>query len=818
MSQFRSLSFHQSASSAASERGASWFLGRVVDVCLGLIVALVPLWFLPVTLDVLELNKQTLLVVLVMVALLAWVGQGLVAQSFSLTRSWMHLVVLFFFVGYAITSWFSVDRYLSLVGNVGQVQWAFVTVAMLVLLYFLVVNRVRATAHVYNLLLWFLLGSLFAGVYGLLQMAGIHLFGGALANMGFNSIGTVNALAVFMVIPMVIAASLTVLGCREEACMLRPGSRIGTAWNVVLWAVLAVGLAVSMIADYWVVWAGLLFGSVLVVALPFVRARRFHRPVLLSVPAVISLVSVALLLFQTPLPIEVPSEVSPSVGHTWSIARQTLRDMPVFGSGPGTWLYDYAQYRSVEANTSPFWNIRFERGRSAVLTLAAMVGVVGMAILAVLLISALVMSATHLVRERDDDAWQAYFTVFAGWMTIVFLAFFYNYNVAHQMVFWFLLALLGAMVAQAGWRWNRSTAPGVMTALSVLFLVLAVGAVAATWLTGQRWVADVRYASAVESFQAGEPIDVSIATLERAVSLNPYNDGYERSLSQAYLVKASGLLSAPLEEGGERKVQDAIASSVMHAERAANLSPANVDNWANLASVYESLTNVVPDADVQAITFYQEALSREPSNPAFMNAIGKLYVLRSDLAAQLMQSPDEAARAEADEQVKAALRDAASWLDRAVTAKSDYAPAHFNLGIVYDRQGRLADAVTKLEQALQASPQDVGIAFQLANLYQRTEAYDKAVALLQQVLVITPDYANARWALAGVYESMGRYDDAIEQVQIVQEANPESPEVAERLQGLMAARDAASAPEPSETTEPLPEDISSNPPEANPLQ
>ena len=92
-------------------------------------------------------EQATLLIVLAMVALLAWVGQGLAAQSFSLTRSWLHLVVLFFLVGYAVTSWFSVDRYLSFVGNVGQVQWAFTTVAALVLLYFLIANRVRTTAR-----------------------------------------------------------------------------------------------------------------------------------------------------------------------------------------------------------------------------------------------------------------------------------------------------------------------------------------------------------------------------------------------------------------------------------------------------------------------------------------------------------------------------------------------------------------------------------------------------------------------------------------------------------------------------------------------
>ena len=65
----------------------SVWLSRILNATLGLTIFLIPLWFLPVTLDVLELNKQTLLVILMSVGLISWVGKGIVDKSFTLSRS-----------------------------------------------------------------------------------------------------------------------------------------------------------------------------------------------------------------------------------------------------------------------------------------------------------------------------------------------------------------------------------------------------------------------------------------------------------------------------------------------------------------------------------------------------------------------------------------------------------------------------------------------------------------------------------------------------------------------------------------------------------
>jgi tetratricopeptide (TPR) repeat protein len=527
----------------------------------------------------------------------------------------------------------------------------------------------------------------------------------------------------------------------------------------------------------------------------------------LIVPSVLIVLSVALLLFRTPINLQLPAEVSPSTSASWNIARQVLQEKPFFGSGPGTWIFDYSKYRSVGVNLSQFWSVRFERGISTVLTLLATLGLVGIALWLILVISAVVKSTRHLVLEKNDDKWQAYLTVFTVWATSTFVAFFYNYNFTHHFAFWFFLALLASMVASGSLSWDARKSVASSSILSIVFLFLSVAAVSVVWLSTQRLVADAKYASAVENFRQGKPVQGSIDALTSAVSLNRWNDNYYRNLSQAYLIRASQELQAPPDADRANKVNASVTTAVDMAKRASEVSPSNVDNWANFAVVLQSIASFTRGADERAIELFREALKREPNNSAFVNEIGKLYVLRSDAYRQLLQAPEESKRKEAEQNVKAELDKAAEALNQSIQIKPDFAPAHYNLGLVYERQGRIQDAIVKLEQVLQTDTRNIGIAFQLAILYYRNNEKDKSLDMFEQIVALEPSYSNARWYLSAIYEERGRYDSAIAQVQKVDELNPNNQSVQERLKFLIGLRDKSAKPVVAPLPEPVKEEI-----------
>lgn len=784
-------------------------LDGILCACLFAVVFLVPVWFLPFTIDVLEMNKQTVLVMLTMIALMAWLGKAVLQKSIRLSRSWLHVVVGVYVLGYLGTSLFSQDRYLSLAGNFGQMQWAFVTIAAFGVMYFVLVNTVKNTTRLYDLLLTFLGSSALVAIFGLLQVFGVHLLGGVFpqsATRTFNSIGTVNALAMFLVVPIVLAVSLLVLGCRDEKCVLGRKGKCQAFAASLVWAMLVLGVALVTVVDFWAAWTAILFGTLCVLGVSTARRRSIGKPLSLIAPAILCALSIALLVWETPLKVNLPGEVSPSLSHSWQIAKQVLQEHPIGGSGPGTWIYDYSKYRSPAVNISQFWSVRFERGVSSFLTLIATVGIMGISLWLILLISAVTKSLSHLSRESNDDVWQAHLTVFSAWATSAFISFIANFNLAHGFTFWFLLALLAALVATGSYTWDAVRKPMTVTVLSIVFLVLCIGAISVTWLAGQRLVADANYSSAVLSFRSGKQIQESVDRLNAAVALNRLNDAYYRNLSQAYLIRASQVVQGKDSDKG-RLVNQLVSASIDTAKRATEISSANVDNWANLAMVYQAIASFTRGADEFAIKNYQEALAREPNNPVFYNEIGKLYILRADAYRTLLSSKDEKTRLDAESNARAELDKAAEQLNQAIQAKPDFANAHYNLGILYERQGRLQEAIAKMEDVLRTNNRDVGVGFQLGILYYRNGEKDKAQYILEQIITIDPSYGNARWYLSTLYEESGRYDDAIAQVKQLLQANPDNATIAQRLDQLVKARDAKQVPKVQPIPEPIPEEI-----------
>jgi tetratricopeptide (TPR) repeat protein len=771
------------------------------------LAALMPLWFLPITLDVIELNKQTLLAIVALVGIAAWVTKALIEREFSIARSWLHLVVLFFLIGYGVTSWFSLDRYISFVGNVGQMQWSFLTIASFIAFYFLVANRLKSAQGVQGVIGWFIGGSLLAGIYGILQVFGIYIFGSGnvASSSAFNTVGTVNALATFLAIPTVMAGALSLAECAGRTCFFCRSSKCSVAWKVIFYAMVVVGLAYAVMIDFWVVWAELIFGTVLFAGLTFLRSRKLPPLIRLIAPAAILLVSIIMLFAPSPVASRVPSEVAPSVRHSWLIAQQTLRDRSIFGSGPGTWLFDYAKYRSVAVNVSQFWQLRFERGFSAILTMIAMIGIVGTTLWVMLVGSAGTALGMRLVKGKNEEDWNTYLLLATGWATTVLLAFLYNYNLAHHFAFWLLLALAAGLLSKNVFSWNQSKS-WLKGLLSILMIVIAVISVSAMWLLGQRLAGDIQYSKALSAYQKQGDVDASIRHLESATALNKMNDVYYRNLSQAHLVKAGKILEQAQDADAKRKANDHVVLAVDMAKRAVEVGPSNVDNASNLASVYQSIMSFTQGADEYAISAYRQALSLEPNNPIFMNEVGKIYVLRSDAYRTEVENSDQAKREEATKNVAAELEQAAMWFNQSTTAKPDYAAAHFNLGLVYERQGKLPDAIRKLEEVLSVNREDENVAFQLAILYYANNNKEAAQSLFEQIVQKTPSFANARWFLATIYEETGEYDKAIEQIEQVKTTNADNQTVEARLEQLRRGKAVKESPPTASTsTSPVPE-------------
>jgi len=769
--------------------GVAKFMDILMDIALHGAVLLVPLLFTSLTIDSLELPKQSLLVLFAVIGVVAWFGKGVAMKSMTVSRSWLHVMAVLFVALYAVVAWMAPDHYLSFVGVLGQMPWAVSTMVALLGLYFVAVNRIQNLAQVYNLVFTFLLGSLLAGAYGLCQMLGWFVLPSAISKTNtFSTIGSVYSLATYMVAPLVIAAGLLFHGCRNNVCLLGSPKPVGMVARIMLWATVLVALAVLLLTDFWVAWVALLFGTALTVGIGLIRNLKTRHPAKFIVPALLVLISVVSLWLPSPLKLNLPAEVSPSAAASWDIARQTLRDHPLFGVGPGGWTYSYAMYRDQAVNLSPFWNVRFDRSFSQFLTLLASIGIVGITLWLLWLVSIVVKSGWHLVKEKNDDSWYALVTIFSGWATLVFISFFYNYNVAHIAALWMFLALLAIMAGGTTWTMDSARSKYAFELISAKFIIALVVGVAVLWMMGQRFSAEMAFSDGVRMFRDGGNLDAVITSLDRARQLNPAVDMYARNLSQAHLIKAANLIQAQPTQEQAAVIQNEIKAAVDQGLAASTTNPMNVDNFSNLAALYESIASFTRGADEAAIASYAEALKREPNNPVFLGEVGKLYLLRSDAYRTDINNADPAKAKDAKDNADSNLKTAEDVLNRAIVAKSDYLPARYYLGVVYERENRLKDSISQLALILQQNQNDANVAFELALLLYRDNQKTAALQLMQQVVQADSTNLNAKWYLSAMLEEQGKVDEAIAQLNDLAAKFPDNQAIKQRLTALQSEK------------------------------
>ena len=772
------------------------FLGWLVDGCIAVILLLVPLAVSSWSIEPIDTPKQMILVSVSLIALVAWLGQALCQQRLVVHRAWVHLVLLLSLVGYGVSCFVSLDRYTSFVGRAGQMQWSFSTISALAILYILVSTSSKSVEKVTRWISMILVSSAFVGIISLIQFFGFHPFGmlGSFTTApGFTFVGTLNALAAYQAVALMLSVGMIMYGRRGQ-----------TPLAILSWVALVVSLVSISIINFWSVWIAVLIGLLVLVLPLFLRRELIQRPFQLVLPICIMVVSIGFLVFPTPIRMNLSSEVLPSFQASIDIARQELQVHPFFGSGPGTWVFDYSKYRSSAVNLTPYWAVRFEQGFSSALTALATMGLVGYTLWVLFCISMLFRAGIRVTRVEIHDEWNLSLMLFSTVATLSVLFCLMN---ATLSVFVLAAVLFGCSVAIVEKReiiWDTRHSVGRGAALSLIFLMTFVGSVSVFWLVIQRAVAEAQAAHAMTGFTSSRPLSEVIGPLESSMKLNPWSDLVSRNLAQAYMLKAAQVLKLPPGADRDAKLNDVIAAALSASSRAVQLSPVNVENWGSSAFILQSLSSASQGADDQAIKMFTEALAREPNNPVFYTEIGKLHVLRADAKQQLMQSKDADVKKDAQTQVVMELDKAAQSLNQAIQAKSDYAAAHYTLALVYERQGRGKDAIQKLEQVLKIEPNNVGVGFELAILYYRDNQKERSLNLFEQIVGLQPLYANARWYLASLYEENGRYDDAITQLKAIQTVNTQDTSaITERIDQLIQDRTRAKAPK----AQPLPEPI-----------
>jgi Flp pilus assembly protein TadD len=722
------------------------------SIYVGLFLA--PLLFLPWTTSFLELNKQLLLIIVTGTGIVSWL-LGVVSFGWlNWRKNPLDLGVLAFLGGTLLATIFSLVKFKSLFGLNVSLSNSLVTIVVLTIFYFLIANSFNDRGKVLVNILG--LSVVLALIYGVLQLFGIHIFKASFAaTNAFNSVGSVNALGV-------LSASLLPFFLR---------SKFNYKWFS-RFHLGKLGIILSLIflvmLNWWVIWTIAIVSMITMIVFDNMRGVGF-RVKNLVFPMVIMVLGVFFIVTNFSfVGVNLPLEISPSFSLSKNIAFSVIKDHSAFGYGPENFSIAFDKFGASRLSNTTLSSIKFFDATTEFYNMMVHGGIVLMLAFAYLLWAfwgAIVRFKRYASRNNGSDSLSGDVGILSVSLTLFIAMFFYPFNFTLMFLVYVFLALTSLAL------WDKSMSSFNIEEKASLSLIASLGFIGGLilvlvggYFSGTIYISDYKYAKALSANDS----DSAISYLNEAIDLNNQDDRFFRTSSQITISLLSNELNNTTKTTPDKKatvIQSYISDSVTLARRATEISPDEALNWSNLGVVYQNLLAILDGADKLSEDAYLKASELRPGDANYFNSIGMLYLSKYELLKQLSVSANREEKDRLFTLAQDSVGKAESSLRHAIELSNNYGRAIYNLGAVYDRQGKVNDAILQLERIMPFNSNQPGLAFELGLLYYRAGRKDEALKQLQRAVLLSPTYSNARWYLALIYEEKGDLNSAIGQLQ-----------------------------------------------------
>jgi hypothetical protein len=332
------------------------------------IIFLMPLFFLPWTVEYFEYNKQFLLWMMSLILLIIWLVKIIVAEKISYKKTLLDVPIGVFLLFGTIAAVLSIDTFSSWFGYYGNFSDAWIGTICLALFYFILIHFINNQKKIISYLKIFIYSSGVAILVALLSMCG--LFADWMA-WSFNTIsGSFNNLVVFNA-----AVSVLILGV---LCFC---SDTFKKYEKFIFQLILSGALIGMcLFSLWQAWVVLLVGALILLALIFLTDKKWFTIKRNFLAGGLILLAVSFIYFSDInldnffLGRNLPQEITLPLAESAKISSSAFLDQPLFGSGPGTFAYDFSLYRPADFNSADVWQLRFDKSGSYFLEMLATKG------------------------------------------------------------------------------------------------------------------------------------------------------------------------------------------------------------------------------------------------------------------------------------------------------------------------------------------------------------------------------------------------------------------------------------------------------------
>ena len=749
-------------------------------------------FFIPYTPVTLEASKGFLLSVGATLSLFFWLISRLGEGKFVVPKDKLILFAMLIPLVFLVSSFFSSSLYVSLFGSGFEIG-TFGSMLVLFIIFFLSSIYFQSEKR-----LWYFMGSMFVAGLVIVLFELLSLFVGLdkILPRFFQGIASGNLVGSWNNFALILGLIVLLSVFTIELI------RTNKLFRFIQYILLILGVLFLIVINVPLVWVliGLFSFVIFVYSISIQHAgvkiiqseghkKKFPFTSLVIIfISFISLVGSNLLgnLISNYVTLNNP-DIRPSIVTTSQIAWKSIKHNPLFGTGPNTFVIDWALWQPKDIAQTVFWNVDFTNGYSILSTFTVTTGLIGLLALLLFLVT-YVARSIQSIRIALQNTVSNYFIMTTlmisiySWVTIVM----YNSNILMLMLAFcssgMLIGILVYKQAIPAKDFSFLTDPRHSFFSILGLVVLMVSTASLTYVYIEKFTSIIYFSKGLSNnVNTIESLSNSERMVLKAVSLDK-NDIYYRSLSQIYLNKIGVLASDKTisQDILKSELQQLVNNAQESAGLAVTQNPKQYQNYMNLGNIYSSLVPLsVANSYESAIAAYNKALMIAPNNPSILLARASLEFVHKNNS------------------------EARKYIKQALDMKVNYIDAIFLLVQIETNEGNLSEAIKQAEYAGEMAPNDPTVFFRLGLLRYNHTDYQGAVSAFEKAVILDNTYLNARYFLGQSYKKVGRTSDALVQWNILSKILPDNQDVKKAISSINEpSQDSTSI---TDTKAPLPE-------------
>ncbi len=343
----------------------------------------------------------------------------------------------------------------------------------------------------------------------------------------------------------------------------------------------------------------------------------------------------------------------------WQGSFDLFKKFPLVGTGVETFAYSYYWTRSSEHNLTSEWDFLYNKAHNEYLNFLATTGIVGTIPYLILIFTVLFFLIKNLIRNSTLD--NSSLSILCSFISIL-ITNAAGFSVVTVSLFFFLLpALIDNEITYQNKPHHFKTSK-IFIFITIFFF---------TWLVQKNisnYFADIFFAKS-ESSDSHQDYQSAYKQVSQSLDLSPNNPNYLIGYSTAAAKMA--ILT---------KDSNYINQATQSADRAVNISPANINFWKQRAQIYFYLSSIDSNYFIKTVDSMLQASKLAPTDAKIYYSLG-----------QFLESAS-------------LVDDAAFYYQKAVDLKPNYDHAYFALGKIYYDQKKYDQAKINLEQTIKYAP------------------------------------------------------------------------------------------------------------------